>query len=121
MSNDNNMKKLIFLLLIVFLSCTKKDDPPPPIVKHNVVFFSSGGPHKISGEMGTFTISKNYQSAYPNCDSYSDANTGYRVVYMKDGKYNITVTTNIGDVIIPITIHEANCNTFDVAYIYGWQ
>jgi hypothetical protein len=112
------MKKLFLLIImVIFLSC-KKDDPIPE-PDRNTVFYATRGQYKITSSIWTYMITKNDQITYPNCNSYSDANTGYRVVYMIPGKYNITVTTNSGDVVIPITIHTG-CNTFDVANCYGW-
>jgi hypothetical protein len=113
------MKKLIFILLILF-AC-QKEEVQPPVIKHNVVFYSTGSVHKITGTMGTFVIKANSQIHYPDCDTFSDGGTGFRVLTMKSGKYDITISTNSGNVIRQITVYDWKCNVFDVANCYGWQ
>jgi hypothetical protein len=119
------MKILLSLILIIFLfSCKKEPELKSEFNKPNVVFYTLGGGHYIkcpAAFSGTYPVT-NKTGIIPQCNSYWDKNSGYLILYMKEGQYIVTVMgTSFGDIDFKITIHEKYCNIFDVAHAYGWQ
>lgn len=113
------MRTLLILSIILLFSCEKEKEATP-VYTRNVVFYATAGGHEVNIEnIGSYYISKDSGNKYPQCTSYYDSKSRYLVLYLKEGRYRVTLS-DIQDVFY-VSVKAGYCNTFDVSNVYAWK